>query len=97
LCLGDETSSLNAVGQATCLSHIFFLEEVEVSSATPDHIVEAVWNNSRGIGAGPVVTRQEWKDVCQDLGGWFSYWGSMIDMKAVSIGGGMYRIEGTKR
>lgn len=68
-----------------------------MSAQTPDHVVQAIWNNARGIGTGPIVTRKEWQMYVTDLGGWFSYWGDVIDMKAKSIGGGMYRIEGEKR
>lgn len=68
-----------------------------MSAETPDHIVRAIWNNARGIGNGPVVTRAEYQKYMKDLGGWFTYWGDYIDMSAKSLGGGMYAIEGKKR
>ena len=68
-----------------------------MSATTPDHVLHSVWNNARGIGNGPVVTRKDWQEYVEDLGGWFTYWGEVIDMRAVSIGGGMYQIRGVKR
>jgi hypothetical protein len=68
-----------------------------MSAATPDHICRAIWNNARGIGIGPVVKRSEYQRYMEDLGGWFSYWGDVIDIKAKSLGGGMYAMKGTKR
>ena len=68
-----------------------------MSATTPDHVMRSIWNNARGIGVGPVVTAKEWRTYAADLGGWFTYWGDWVDMKAVSIGGGMYQIKGTMR
>lgn len=68
-----------------------------MTNVTPDYILQSVWNNARGIGKGPTVTRKEWQAYVSDLGGWFTYWGQMVDMRAVSIGGGMYQIRGEFR
>jgi len=68
-----------------------------MSEATPDHVLRAVWNNARGIGSGPTVTRAEWQRYAADLGGWFTYWGQAVDMTAKSLGGGIYQIKGTLR
>jgi len=68
-----------------------------MSDTTPTHVLQAVANNARGIGPGPTVTRAEWQKYATDLGGWFMWWGEMIDVSAKSIGGGMYQIKGVKR
>ena len=68
-----------------------------MSAATPDHVVRAIWNNARGIGRGPVVTRAEYQKYAKDLGGWFMYWGDMVDFSAKSLGAGMYEIQGKLR
>lgn len=68
-----------------------------MSEATPDYIVRAIWNNARGIGVGPTVSRKEWVEYVRDLDGWFTYMGQVVDMRAVSIGAGMYQIKGFLR
>lgn len=68
-----------------------------MSERTPDYIVRAIANNANGIGVGPTVTRKEWQALATDLGGWFMWWGKIVDMRAVSIGGGMYQIRGKIR
>lgn len=68
-----------------------------MSAATPDHVCRAIWNNARGIGSGPAVTAKEWKTYALDLGAEFTYWGEHIEIRAESIGGGMYRLKGTRR
>lgn len=68
-----------------------------MSEVTPDHVMYAIWQNSHGIGSGPVVTLSEWRTYYTDLDGWFTYWGELIDMSLKTVGGGIYRIEGTKR
>lgn len=68
-----------------------------MSAATPDYILQAVYNNARGIGAGPTVSRAEWQKYATDLGGWFMWWGRAVDMSAKSIGGGLYQIKGSIR
>lgn len=68
-----------------------------MSATTPDHILRAIWNSARGIGNGPVVSRKNWQTYADDLDGWFSYWGDVVDMHAVSIGAGRYRIKGVLR
>lgn len=68
-----------------------------MSAATPDHVLSAIVNNSRGIGPGAMVTRSQWQKYVTDLGGEFSWWGEVIEISANSIGGGMYQIKGKKR
>lgn len=68
-----------------------------MTAKTPDHVLHAIWNNARGIGQGPVVSRKEFQDYADDLDGWFTYWGDVIDIEAKSIGAGRYRIIGKKR
>lgn len=68
-----------------------------MSAATPTHVMQAVWNNARGMGQGAVVTGKEARTYMKDLGGWFFFWGDMVDMRAESMGAGMYLLKGTKR
>jgi hypothetical protein len=68
-----------------------------VSEATPDRVVAAIYDNARGIGAGPVVSLNDWRRYYRDLDGWFMYWGRQVDMSLKKVGGGLYRIEGTFR
>lgn len=68
-----------------------------MSAATPDHVLMAIYNNARGIGDGPAMTQQEWQSLVGDMGSWFTWWGVMVDIRAKSIGGGLYLIEGSFR
>jgi len=68
-----------------------------MSAATPDHILRQVWQNARGAGQGPIVSLKEWRAYYSDLDGWFSYWGDVVDLSLKTIGGGVYRMEGSLR
>lgn len=65
-----------------------------MSAATPNHTLQAIYNNAIGVGVGAVMTSKEWKALVLDMGSWFSWWGNMVHMSAKSIGGGVYEIKG---
>lgn len=68
-----------------------------MSAITPDHILNSIALNARGIGGGPIVTKAEWQRYARDLDGWFMWDGQAIDMKLKSFGAGLYRIHGEVR